>query len=189
MAASSTHCPWRRSPRSTLTSPSRSACPAADPGTAPTPEDPERRPTTEWLNRHDAQHLGRAGHGVGAIDVGSAHGQGRTEPVRRVDPCPRTPSILTTRPDDADVPEVPEPAGACRSWAASRVMNRTIDDRPGRACPAYTLRRLPARSADRGVLHGLPEPGNSTVPPRSSRWGGSWPPVRLRRLTAAVSGG
>ncbi|MGA5539157.1 patatin-like phospholipase family protein [Mycolicibacterium nivoides] len=105
-----------------------------DPGTAPTPEDPERRPTTEWLNR-----MMRSTSAV--LDTAS---------VRAMLDRPTARAVLSRfgasippedssepvddegadgpvdDPDAPEVAEVPEPADVPK-LGSFEVMNRTID--------------------------------------------------------------
>lgn len=96
-----------------------------DPGTAAAPEDPERRPTTEWLNR-----MMRSTSAV--LDTAS---------VRAVLDRPTARAVLSRfgaslppedtlgpddHPADAEDPEVPEPADVPK-LGSFEVMNRTID--------------------------------------------------------------
>ncbi|QRY51338.1 patatin-like phospholipase family protein [Mycolicibacterium septicum] len=102
-----------------------------DPGTAPTPEDPERRPTTEWLNRMmrstsavlDTASVRAMLDRPTARAVLSRFGasippEDSSEPVDDEDPDGPV--------DDPDAPEVPEPADVPK-LGSFEVMNRTID--------------------------------------------------------------
>lgn len=93
-----------------------------DPGTAPTPEDPDRRPTTEWLNR-----MMRSTSAV--LDTASVRAMLDRPTARAV--LSRfgasIPAEDTLEPDDdPDAPEIPEPAGVPK-LGSFEVMNRTID--------------------------------------------------------------
>lgn len=97
-----------------------------DPGTAPTPEDPERRPTTEWLNR-----MMRSTSAV--LDTASVRGMLDRPTARAV--LSRFGASLPAEDgvdpeddpaDDPDTPEVPEPAEVPK-LGSFEVMNRTID--------------------------------------------------------------
>ncbi|NKZ15295.1 esterase [Mycolicibacterium septicum DSM 44393] len=101
-----------------------------DPGTAPTPEDPERRPTTEWLNR-----MMRSTSAV--LDTASVRAMLDRPTARAVlsrfgasippedssEPADEDPDSPV---DDPDGPEVPEPADVPK-LGSFEVMNRTID--------------------------------------------------------------
>lgn len=101
-----------------------------DPGTAPTPEDPERRPTTEWLNR-----MMRSTSAV--LDTASVRAMLDRPTARAVlsrfgasippedssEPVDEDPDGPV---DDPDGPEVPEPADVPK-LGSFEVMNRTID--------------------------------------------------------------
>ncbi len=137
-----------------------------DPGTAPTPEDPERRPTTEWLNR-----MMRSTSAV--LDTAS---------VRAMLDRPTARAVLSRfgasiPPEDSSEPVDDEGAdgsgrrsrrtrgtraGRCAEAGQLRGDEPHHRHRPGRAGSAHT-RRLSARPADRGTAHGMPEPG---IPPR-----------------------
>ncbi|WP_029107891.1 patatin-like phospholipase family protein [Mycobacterium sp. URHD0025] len=96
-----------------------------DPGTAPTPEDPERRPTTEWLNR-----MMRSTSAV--LDTASVRSMLDRPTARAVlsrfgaSIPPEDTLDPDDSADDADVPEVPEPAEVPK-LGSFEVMNRTID--------------------------------------------------------------
>ncbi|CRZ18358.1 patatin-like phospholipase family protein [Mycolicibacterium neworleansense] len=107
-----------------------------DPGTVVSPEDPERRPTTEWLNRMmrstsavlDTASVRSVLDRPTARAVLSRFGastpaEGELEPADPVEPSePSEPS----EPVDFDGPEVPESAGVPK-LGSFEVMNRTID--------------------------------------------------------------
>ncbi|QZH60615.1 patatin-like phospholipase family protein [Mycolicibacterium farcinogenes] len=97
-----------------------------DPGTAPTPEDPERRPTTEWLNR-----MMRSTSAV--LDTASVRAMLDRPTARAVlsrfgasIPAEDTFDSDDDPADDLDAPELPEPAGVPK-LGSFEVMNRTID--------------------------------------------------------------
>ncbi|QRY45679.1 patatin-like phospholipase family protein [Mycolicibacterium boenickei] len=102
-----------------------------DPGTAPTPEDPERRPTTEWLNR-----MMRSTSAV--LDTASVRAMLDRPTARAVlsrfgasippeDSSEPVDDEGADGPvDDPDAPEVPEPADVPK-LGSFEVMNRTID--------------------------------------------------------------
>ncbi|MDF3341991.1 patatin-like phospholipase family protein [Mycolicibacterium septicum] len=101
-----------------------------DPGTTPTPEDPERRPTTEWLNR-----MMRSTSAV--LDTASVRAMLDRPTARAVlsrfgaaippedssEPVDEDPDSPV---DDPDGPEVPGPADVPK-LGSFEVMNRTID--------------------------------------------------------------
>ncbi|MFN6546305.1 patatin-like phospholipase family protein [Mycolicibacterium nivoides] len=102
-----------------------------DPGTAPTPEDPERRPTTEWLNR-----MMRSTSAV--LDTASVRAMLDRPTARAVlsrfgasippeDSSEPVDDEGADGPvDDPDAPEVPGPADVPK-LGSFEVMNRTID--------------------------------------------------------------
>ncbi|BBX91019.1 patatin-like phospholipase family protein [Mycolicibacterium boenickei] len=97
-----------------------------DPGTAPTPEDPERRPTTEWLNR-----MMRSTSAV--LDTASVRAMLDRPTARAVLsrfgaslPAEDTLDPEDDPADDPDAPEIPEPAEVPK-LGSFEVMNRTID--------------------------------------------------------------
>ncbi|MED5813932.1 patatin-like phospholipase family protein [Mycolicibacterium sp. 050232] len=97
-----------------------------DPGTAPTPEDPERRPTTEWLNR-----MMRSTSAV--LDTASVRAMLDRPTARAVlsrfgasIPAEDTFDSDDDPADGPDGPELPEPAGVPK-LGSFEVMNRTID--------------------------------------------------------------
>ncbi|WKG02239.1 patatin-like phospholipase family protein [Mycolicibacterium sp. HK-90] len=89
-----------------------------DPGTAATPGDPERRPTTEWLNR-----MMRSTSGV--LDTASVRSM-LDRPTARAVLSRFGASIPEADDPDAELPVIPDTAGVPR-LGSFEVMYRTID--------------------------------------------------------------